>query len=242
MIIIDKIKKLLFTEEEIEEYVEEVEEEPKLQKNPPQQQPKQQKQPERRQPVTEVKKEKEVERPTQPKRTESSTIDIKVDVPVTEKKVEKRLQPIERKDFEIPQVISPISGLKEDEMKKDSESTTVQTTRPKKVKDPFSTVISPYYGVDELEEQANKAQTELAGDKLEQAQETVAPIHEVVDVEDEEMENISLDQIVSNQEDEEEEMIQFSLFGDNAPLREIKESEPVEDSFDDEEEKDDLPF
>lgn len=246
MIIFDKIKKLLFTEEEIEEYVEEVEEEPKLQKNPPQQQPKQQpkqqKQPERRQPVTEVKKEREVERPTQPKRTESSTIDIKVDVPVSEKKVEKRLQPIERKDFEMPQVISPISGLKEDEMKKNSDSASVQTTRPKKVKDPFSTVISPYYGVDELEEQANKAQTELAGDKLEQAQEIVAPIHEVVDVEDEEMENISLDQIVSSQEDEVEEMIQFSLFGDNAPLREIKESEPVEDSFDDEEEKDDLPF
>lgn len=239
MIIIDKIKKLLFTEEEIEEYVEEVEEEPKLQKAPPQQP----KQPERRQPVTEVKKEREIERPTQPKRTESSTIDIKVDVPVTEKKVEKRLQPIERKDFEMPQVISPISGLKEDEMKKDSESATMQTTRPKKVKDPFSTVISPYYGVDELEAQANKAQAELAGDKLEQAQETfvTTPIHDVVDVEDEEMENISLDQIVSNQEEEEEEMIQFSLFGDNAPLREIKESEPVEDSFDDEE-KDDLPF
>ena len=242
MIIFDKIKKLLFTEEEIEEYVEEVEEVQKKPQKPVAQTPlRSQNKPERfRYLKEEEKKEWVVERKVPPKQAVVSTIDIKVDMPVTEKKIEKRLQPIERKDFEIPQVISPISGLKEDEIKNEKGNKVTQTTRPKKVKDPFSTVISPYYGVDELEEQATRAQTELAGSRLKRVQNTTIPTFDI-DMEEEEMENISLDQIVSTQEEEEDEMIQFSLFGDNAPLKKIKESEPLEASFD-EDETEDLPF
>jgi len=230
MILMDKIKKFLFTEEEIEEYVED---EPQLEKIV---QPHVQK-PQRKPVIEEARQEKVVAKPL-PKQ-ETSTIDIKVDIPIKEKKIEKRLQPIERKDFEMPQVISPINGLKEDNVTSEKTNTNTVSIRPKKVKDPFTTVISPYYGVDELEEIATKAQTQLASDSIKE--EVNTSLYEKVEKVDDEVENISLDKIVSSEMEDEEEMIQFSLFGDNAPLSELGDQELAKENLDDDK-KDDLPF
>ncbi|MDF9823883.1 hypothetical protein M2475_000231 [Breznakia sp. PF5-3] len=232
MIIFDKIKKALFTEVEEEEYVEELPVENELEKIESDKsviykktaKPKVKVEPE---PVYDIPEVKKVE----PK--EKVSFDIKVDVPQEEKKVEKRLRPIERKDYDIPQVISPITGLKEDESKSDVDY--VPTVKPKNRKDSLGTVISPYYGDGELEEFHTKAQMEITSEKLSSS--------EVEFVEDDEIENISLDEIVSNDTSDDDEMIQFSLFGDNASLRDLSEDETKEsEDYEEDRKEDDLPF
>lgn len=230
MIILDKIKKVLFTEvdEEEDTYVEELPSEQPLEKVH------MEKSVVHKKPVkVKSKPVSETVEPVFEKTEKMTNIDIKVDIPIAEKKVEKRLKPIERKEFEIPQVISPISGLKADEQQEHAEY--LPTTKPKNRKDSLGTVISPYYGDFELEEFESKAQMELASAALTKT--------DIDLVDDEDIENVSLDQIVSPQLEEEDEMIQFSLFGDNASLRDIVEQESLsEETVEDETSKDDLPF
>lgn len=226
MIIFDKIKKVLFTEVEEDDYVEEIIEEPTLEKIESNKKTVSKKE-EKVVPIIEetvFESKKEVAK-------ESAPFDIKVDVPTSEKKVGRRLRPIERKEFEIPQVISPINGIKED--MNQAHADYVPTVKPKNHKDSLGTVISPYYGDGELEAFHHQAQMEIHNEHIEKRN------SEDDFVADDEIENVSLDQIVSAEVVNEDEMIQFSLFGDDVILKDIQEGETLKDT---EKNDDDLPF
>ncbi|OCN03717.1 hypothetical protein A4S06_04985 [Erysipelotrichaceae bacterium MTC7] len=229
MSIFDKIKDVLFTEEtDVEETLirdedegEFIEEEPPIKVQKPKPLPKPKPRYEDVEAITE-----DIERIREPESKLEKIFDIKADeVKKEEPSITKRLQPKIAKDFDIPQVISPITGITNEKIPEEAEFV---TSKPRRSKDSLGTVISPFFGEVELEEFHQQAQVELAVNK----------ISEVDDVEEDEVENISLDQIVASPYEQEDEMVQFSLFGDDAPIRELHEEEQTEDS----EENEDLPF
>ncbi|MDH6366318.1 MULTISPECIES: hypothetical protein [Breznakia] len=233
MSIFDKIKDVLFTEEtDVEEtlirdedegeFIEE-EKEVKVQKPKPKPLPKPKPRYEDVEAITE-----DIERIREPESKLENIFDIKADeVKKEEPSITKRLQPKIAKDFEIPQVISPITGVTTEKIDEEAEFV---ASKPRRTKDSLGTVISPFYGEVELEEFHQQAQVELAVNQMQSD-----------DVEEEEIENISLDQIVASPYEQEEEMVQFSLFGDDAPIRDLQEEEQ-EQTQEDTEDNEDLPF
>ena len=75
-------------------------------------------------------------------------------------RVKKPVKREEKKEFEFSPVISPIFGSSEEESKPKKKSAAPLPQRSKK-KNPLGTIISPYYGVGELEEFEAKAQEKI---------------------------------------------------------------------------------
>lgn len=168
------------------------------------------------------------------------SIDLEDDAPqakpeVKEKKtiVQQRpvLQKNEKKEFEFTPVISPIFGAKEEEKKKkeikrkQSVDILKKSSSVKKKPNPLGTIISPYYGVSELEEFEEEAKEEIAAkEKAKQTPvETPSDDVEIKRMDEiEEINNVTLDEILVDdvKNDSEEDLMQISLFGESTPVHE----------------------
>lgn len=100
----------------------------------------------------------------------------------------------------------------------------------KKKPNPLGTIISPYYGVNELEEFEEEAMEEIAAKQQEQATPIETPKHDV-EIEElnqmEEVENVTLDELLEDVHDtteNDEDLMQISLFGDSTPVQEVEET------------------
>lgn len=129
----------------------------------------------------------------------------------------------DKKEYEFAPVISPIFGSKDETVVEKGKSTII--TLPKKKRDnPLGTVISPYFGLGELEEFKSEAQEELV--KKEKSLLEEVPVEEIEQYEEEDdVNSISIDEIIVEKDldEEEDDMMQISLFGDSTPLRESDE-------------------
>lgn len=172
-------------------------------------------------------------------------IDIKVDDPVVEeKKVEKPSAPVKsrpiltrKEEYEMPPVISPYFGVKGEEAEQSSEKTpTLNKINPKnEKKETFNSVISPFYG-----QKKSQKPIQQTVEQHNDSNKTASPFIDVdvVDEHEYDEDNISLDEIVSSNEVSDDDLIQFSLFGeDKKILKEEFENEDTEE-IDNEE----LPF
>lgn len=126
----------------------------------------------------------------------------------------------ETEEFEFSPVISPIFGSKEENHKVSKNSSSMSITLPKAKKpNPLGTVISPYYGLGELEEFKAEAQETI--EKNEKRKHEAPAIEELEKAEEEDdVNSLSLDDIiVQNDGEDEEDIMQISLFGETTPLR-----------------------
>lgn len=177
--------------------------------------------------------------------TPKMNIDIKVDDPVVEeKKVEKPSAPVKsrpiltrKEEYEMPPVISPYFGVKGEEIAQSSEKTpTLNKINPRnEKKETFNSVISPFYG----QKQSQKPIQQTVEQRSD-ANKTTSPFIDVdvVDEHEYDEDNISLDEIVSSNEVNDDDLIQFSLFGeDKKILKEEFENENTEETDNEE-----LPF
>lgn len=177
-------------------------------------------------PVVEQVKEENVQETKEVSNEKENTIPIKkefniqLDNPTTQvvqetttkRRVERleRTEKVERNEketnIEMMGVISPMFGGKE--VKKTTQKTTITVT-PKK-KDSIGIVISPMYGQKELQEHQIEAINKIEENKSKQM-----PL-----VEDDDWKNdIPLDELI-NSEEETNDCVQFSLFGDNQTINE----------------------
>lgn len=149
-------------------------------------------------------------------------------------------RPLERKEFEMPQVISPIYGVKEDVEKKKSRAAYVpQPSAKRDQRNPLGTVISPYYGAQELEEFAEKAQREITNEQIVTQSSLNEDDYIVDDDKDTDIDNISIENLIKNEEDD-DGLIQLSIFGDDKIIKEDEYTQEIE--VNNQETDDDLPF
>lgn len=137
----------------------------------------------------------------------------------------------EKIDFEVTPVISPIFGSKDKNTNAKASSSGNITLPKKKRTNPLGTIISPYYGIGELEEFEEKAQESIQMKEMKLQEEP--PVEEVVEyVVEEDVNSIPLDDLlVENDQDEEDDMMQISLFGDSTPLRDSDHDAILHDSI-----------
>lgn len=159
--------------------------------------------------------------------------------PIVQRKIS-RMEPIkneERNDFEFTPVISPIFGAKEEVVVKTSKGSkpSVQIHHAKKKANPLGTIISPYYGIGELEEFEAEAQMNI--EKKEQLRKNeiqekhLEKLETIKREEKEELKSISLEEILrmDTKDNDGEDLHQISLFGDTTPVKEAKATAEVED-------------
>lgn len=129
----------------------------------------------------------------------------------------------EKKDFEFSPVISPIFGSKEEKAKPKKKSVAVNISRPKK-KNPLGTIISPYYGVGELEEFEAQAQEKIVEKEKIRKEGLPIDVVEKLDLE-EEMKSVPLEDLIDDRDSNEdaEDLMQISLFGESTPIREAED-------------------
>lgn len=147
--------------------------------------------------------------------------DIKADnlksMPKEEKKpvVQQRRSSLEKREYDIPEVVSPIFGLNEEDMKKWDEKKVVRQTKSSRHSG-FGEVISPYFGDTSSEE---KVSDDISNEEIiidtNKTDSNYQSRHELVD--DEDIENISLKNMI---DDNDEGLIQFSLFGSDKVIKE----------------------
>ena len=135
----------------------------------------------------------------------------------------------EKKEYEFTPVISPIFGAKEENAKAKTSTKTPNVNMPrarKRKENPLGTIISPYYGVNELEEfeeEAKKEQEEIimteTRDEL-SSQEMPADL--LQKVEEEEEHTLPLEAILADDDTDTEDLLQISLFGDSTPIKEAE--------------------
>lgn len=131
----------------------------------------------------------------------------------------------EKQEYEISPVISPIFGSKEEEGSVKKKSVVAV---PKKKKNPLGTIISPYYGVSELEEFEAKAQEKI--EEKEKLKKEELPQQEVEKYDlQEEINSVPLeDMLEKRSESSDEDMMQISLFGDSTPIRDAQNAKDYE--------------
>lgn len=172
-------------------------------------------------------------------------INIKVDDPVEEKKIEKPIAPIKsrtpltRKDeYEMPPVISPYFGVKGEEVvhQEDASVSLNKINTGANKKEAFNSVISPFYG----QKQSQKP-IQQTTEKHEEVSKSPVPFLkadatdiQLVDENEYEEDNISLDEIVSSKNVNTDDLIQFSLFGEDKKIQEEEfDNEDIEKTEDD---------
>lgn len=140
-----------------------------------------------------------------------------------------------KQEYEFTPVISPIFGAADTDSKSvkkpaSTKKTSSTVTKASK-KNPLATIISPIYGASELEEFEEEAKEQQKQE--EQPKVDIATINENMierekpeSAEEEEMENVPLSDLLAKEEvsDTGEDLLQFSLFGDDEVVRtDIKE-------------------
>lgn len=131
----------------------------------------------------------------------------------------------DKKDFEFTPVISPIFGSKEEAPKPKKKPVVVSRTKPKK-KNPLGTIISPYYGMEELEEFEQEAHDKIERDQQLRKEELPQEEMQKLDVK-EEINSLPLEDLIDHGECEkaQEDLLQISLFGDSTPIQQVEETE-----------------
>ncbi len=150
----------------------------------------------------------------------------------------------EKKEYEYTPVISPMFGLSETEKNDITEQKhpkKVARTIKKKI-NPLGTIISPYYGLEEadnIEEEKKPKQeientTKVESEVVEQneeyelksdnksVQESLFSDEVMNEIKKEEEKTVPLESIISD--DEKENLMQISLFGESTPIEEIEAS------------------
>ena len=130
----------------------------------------------------------------------------------------------EQKEFEFTPVISPIFGASDVETDKAKKNTSVLLPKSKK-QNPLGTVISPYYGLGELEEMEEQAKEDILrkAEEIESEEDFVAfEESEKIELDETDLDSIPLDDLIvdNDTEEDEEDMMQISLFGDSTPIKE----------------------
>ena len=130
----------------------------------------------------------------------------------------------EQKEFEFTPVISPIFGASDVETDKAKKKTSVLLPKSKK-QNPLGTVISPYYGLGELEEMEEQAKEDILrkAEEIESEEDFVAfEESEKIELDETDLDSIPLDDLIvdNDTEEDEEDMMQISLFGDSTPIKE----------------------
>lgn len=178
--------------------------------------------------------------------TPKITIDIKADEPIQVEEPVRQTRPLSRREeYEMPQVISPYFGVKGEELASAPSGVEKSVSTPKK-KDSFNSVISPFYGTRDVKPYTGQVETKQEETETIQSSPS-SPIsflhaNEVLEEEmPEEEVNIALDEIVSSRNEEEDDLIQFSLFGGSEKIQR-NEFENEEWDQDKEEDTDSLPF
>lgn len=137
----------------------------------------------------------------------------------------KTLRKEERKEFEFSPVISPIFGAKDEPVKQKKKPVTVpKTNQRKKKNNPLGTIISPYYGVGELEEFEQQAQEKM--EEKEKIKKQELPVEELErhDLE-EEINSVPLEELLDEtSEEEHDDLMQISLFGESTPIRDADDT------------------
>ena len=134
-----------------------------------------------------------------------------------------------KRDFDFAPVISPIFGTKEDIEERNSTNNDMAVVRVKK-KNPLGTIISPMYGATELEAMEYEAQSLLARQDTpysEDESDFTNPTNET------EMLNMPLEDLLSKDEEDNDDLMQFSLFGGEEAIKERNADHVL--SIDDEE-------
>lgn len=137
----------------------------------------------------------------------------------------KPLRKEEKKEFEFSPVISPIFGSKEENVKPKKKPVSVpKTSSRNKKKNPLGTIISPYYGIGELEEFEQQAQEKI--EEKEKIRKQESPVEELErhDLE-EEVNSMPLEDLLdeTNEEDH-DDLMQISLFGESTPIKDVDET------------------
>ena len=143
----------------------------------------------------------------------------------------------EKKEYEFTPVISPIIGAKEENEKAKTSSKTPNVNMPrarKRKENPLGTIISPYYGVNELEEFEEEAKKDIE-EKAKSKQEEIImtetrdelssqdmPADLLQKVEEEEEHTLPLEAILADDDTDTEDLLQISLFGDSTPIKEAE--------------------
>lgn len=172
--------------------------------------------------------------PSQPvEETKKKFVSINLDEkPVEQAPVRKEVQrgvPLkkaEAKDYEYTPVISPMFGAKEEKKKVVRKEVSVKPKQSVKKPNPLGTIISPYFGLRELEEFEEEAKEEIASKEKEKNSKVIPPENEVelqaFELQEEkDIHNVSLDELLAEEyvSEEEEDVMQISLFGESAPIR-----------------------
>ena len=143
----------------------------------------------------------------------------------------------EKKEYEFTPVISPIFGAKEENAKAKTSTKTPNVNMPrarKRKENPLGTIISPYYGVNELEEFEEEAKKDIE-EKAKSKQEEIImtetrdelssqemPADLLQKVEEEEEHTLPLEAILADDDTDTEDLLQISLFGDSTPIKEAE--------------------
>ncbi len=151
----------------------------------------------------------------------------------------------EKKEYEYTPVISPMFGVAEHENKQNLEKKHPKKSMRviKKKTNPLETIISPYFGLGELEEfdTKTKQDKEKVEDKEESfiisnqdekaeisdisVQESLFSEEVMNEIKKEESKAVPLETIISNDsEKDKENLMQISLFGDSTPIKELEAS------------------
>lgn len=179
--------------------------------------------------------------------TAKITLDIVADEFVGEKEIVKkeRSRFVRKDEFEMPQVISPYYGIHEENT--GNESVKLNNITSDNKRERFNDVISPIYG--KHNNDARVVSETILNDKEmrifqespvsannDKANEPVF-IKPTYDTLEEEEVNLALDEIIAEKSNDDDDLIQFSLFGENKRIQEETfENEDVEDK------EDSLPF
>lgn len=143
---------------------------------------------------------------------------------------ESNIRKEEKKEFEFTPVISPIFGAKDEDgtaTSRKAASTSAKSATilraTKKKRNPLGTIISPYYGVNELDEFEAEAQKDIEEKEKIRKEEVSQAIVEQLD-QLEEVNSIQLEDMISEDDLAEDDLMQISLFGEAAPVHEIEDS------------------
>ena len=137
-----------------------------------------------------------------------------------------------KKEYEQVPVISPMFGATEGKTacKEKSSCQTCSKTYSKKV-NPLGTIISPYFGAEELEEFEEEAKKDIEIQEKIEKEDILDTVQENMEFNSEEdIKNVSLDDLIEEDEDDslEKDMLQISLFGDSTPVKSVEAMEKEE--------------
>ena len=128
-------------------------------------------------------------------------------------------------EYEFRPVLSPIYGnMKESEKEPKDVHDAIHLTKGKK-KNPLNTVLSPMYGEYELETFEKEAKATISKRREKELQiESAFVANAAAEAEEEEV--LTLDEMLSVDEEEDaNEPVQISLFGESTPIKEVAASE-----------------